>query len=498
MTWPQRQTGEPVEGPIPRLRSAAWSQATDGYRCITIAAGQHRFLKKVFDAFGCATLRIWTESSVSDAGFDRVCCDGLVTALGEFQGRTVAIVWSDFRVNAASFGRANSQRFAAFLWHLRHAPGEPVPLVYVVNSAGVSLMEGRIAFSDAFDLWPELLGYADEHLVLTCAVGKCLGLAPLLYGLGHYRVAVAGNTQVNLTGPEVIKLFFGQGIDFARSAAAERCVEHHDLVHELVPSVDAALARFKELLTRAPERDPAAAPSLGARTGALLMGFLDAAPLELIPGWCPRVRLFLGTRRGQPLGIFVNPLERSNNMITVRTLEKYAAGLDLFRAMRLPIVSLLDSPGMDPRFDQADANNVRKILWVGEKIIHYPHGAMGVVAGRCFGGATTLGFPKVFGGTRCIALRGCNIGLMHERIVGQVLSGSPRLLEQWEEVVAGQSPGYEDLLAQGTLDAVLDEAQLPDEIDRFLAHATALLPAARLVGARTSRPVRSLTLREQA
>lgn len=495
MTWPQRQTHESPEGMNPRLHAAAWTPAV-AYRFLTVTAGRQRFLKRVFDAFGFDTLDVWIDADVPEAGFDRMCCDGLVPALGRLGDRSVAVVWSDFRVGAASFGRANSQRLTAFLCHLRHLVGEPIPLVYVVNSAGVSLMEGRSAFSDAFDLWPELLRFSEDHLVLTCAAGKCLGLAPLLFGLGHYRVAVAGTTQVNLTGPEVIKLFFGQGVDFAHSAAAERCVERHDLVHELVPSVEAALVRCRELLTRAPDADRDVVPDLGPRTGALLNGFLDGAPLELVPGWCPRVRLFHGRRHGQPLGIFVNPLERSNNMITVRTLEKYAAGLDLFRALRVPIVSLLDSPGMDPRFDQADANNIRKILWVGEKIIHYPHGMLGVAAGRCFGGATTLAFPKVFGGTRAIALRGSTIGLMHERIVRQVLSGSPRLLAQWEAAAAARCADFEDLLADGTLDAVVEPQDLPAEVDRFLAHAAALLPAAR--GGRVSRPMRALARAERA
>jgi len=446
-----------------------WGAPPPQYHLLTVETGEHRFLRQVCDGLGIRTLQVWVEASVSPADFDRIRCDGLVTALGECDGRTIAIAWSDFRVNAASFGRANSRRFAAFLRHLCQLP-DPTPLLYVVHSAGVSLMEGRTAFSDAFGLWPELLRFAEDRLVLTCATGKCLGLAPLLYGLGHYRVAVAGRTEVNLTGPEVIRLFFGEGIDFAQHAAAERCVERHDLVHEIVPSLDAALELFRSLLaTGGPFSDSGTCASLGQRTAAVLMSFLDGPPRELVPGWCPRVRLFLGARHGRPLGLFVNPLERSNNMITVRTLEKYAAGLDLFRAMGLPIVSLLDSPGLDPRFEQSDANNIRKILWVGDKIIRYPHGAMGVVTGRCFGGATTLAFPKVFGGWRAVALRGAQLGLMHERIVDRVLSGSPRLLAQWREVAAGQAPGFADLLEEGSLDAVIEVTDLPAEIDEFLA-----------------------------
>jgi acetyl-CoA carboxylase carboxyltransferase component len=185
------------------------------------------------------------------------------------------------------------------------------------------------------------------------------------------------------------------------------------------------------------------------------------------------------------VGIFINPPERSNNMITVRTLDKYAAGLDLFRAMGLPIVSFLDSPGIDPRFDQADANNLRRILQVGARIIRYPHGTMGVVVGRCYGGATTLAFPKVFGSKRSVVLRGSRIGAMHESIITQVLDGSARLLEQWREVAARQGPGFEDLLEEGSLDAVIEIADIPDEIDRFLAHAAATRPSRGV----TARPL---------
>jgi acetyl-CoA carboxylase carboxyltransferase component len=463
-------------------------RASAAYRWITVAPGQHRFLRMVCESLGLPDLRVWIDSRVSGEAFARTDCEGLVTATGQCDGRTVAIAWSDFRVNAASFGEANSRRFAAFLQELDRSGSGPVPLIYLVNSAGISLMEGRTVFSDAFALWPALLQYAERHPVLTCADGKCLGLAPVLFGLGHYRVAVAGHTQLNLTGPDVIRMFFGEGVDFERAAAAESFHDGTDLVHELVPSVEAACARFREILS--PTSAPYHPAALGTRTEAILSAFLDTGPRELVPGWCDRVRLFLGTRRGTPIGIFVNPPERSNNLITVRTLEKYAAGLDLFRALGMPIVSFLDSPGFDPRFDQSAANNFRRMLWVGEKIIHYPHGAMGVVTGRCFGGSATLVFPKVFGGSRMLALRGSRIGIMHESIVTRVLSGCPRLREQWDTVAARQTPGFEDLLEEGSVDAVVDLPALAAEIDRFLAGR-----AAPATARRTARPALVLSAR---
>ena len=434
---------------------------------MTLEAGQLPFLGPVFRSLEVRSLRLFTEAIEPASPFDRGSHGGLVTAVAEFQGRTVAIAWSDFRVEGGCYSHANSRRFSAFLRELRLAGEGGPPLFYMVSSAGVSLVQGRSVFSDAFRLWPELSAYAREQLVVTCAVGKCLGLAALLYGLGHYRLAVAGRTHVNLTGPGVIEMFFGEGVDFERQAAAEAVHEHTDLIHELVPGIEEAFERWKGLLVPGTNTRPAVLNDDPA-TAEFLSLFLDGAPMELVPGQSASLRLFLGTRRGRPLGIFINPPRRANNLITVRALEKYAAGLELFRAMRLPVVSFLDSPGVDPRFEQSNANNIRKLLWVGEKLIQYPYRTMGVVNGRCFGGASSLTIPKVFGGWRALAMRGSTIGAMQSGIIDQLLRQSPRLHEQWLRTSETQGPGLEDLLASGMLDAVIDPHELPREIDLLL------------------------------
>lgn len=457
----------------PGERRRAGRPVPAGYHLVPVEAGRYPFLSDIFAALDTAVLHVWTESGTTAAGLDRKRSGGLTTAIAECDGRRVAIVWSGFRVNGASFGRATSARFAAFLRHLR-AEIEAIPLIYLVNSAGVSIMEGRIAFSSAFAVWPELLEYAEDHLVLTCAAGKCLGLAPLLFGLGHYRIAVADRTHVNLTGPDVLRMFFRRSAaDFEQRASAERCMERHDLIHEIVPSTEAAFAVFRDLLARAagdapPARSAVAGTVLNARTRAVLESLLDDPPRELVPGWCPRLRLFIGSRRGRPVGLFVNPLGQPDNLVNVRTLDKYAAGLDLFSALGMPIISVLDAPGIDPRFDQSDAGNIQRILSVGERIIRYPHGSMGVVAGRCYGGATTLAFPRVLSGMRAIALRDAQIGIMDDGIVERILSASPRLLAQWRDSVAARGAEFDDLLAEGSLDAVIDLPELAGEVDRFL------------------------------
>ena len=449
------------------------------YHWIEVPAGRHHFLEPLFVALGVERLRVWADGDVSAAALSRKACGGHVHALAEMGGREIALTWTDFRVESATYSREVSQRFAAYI---RHLGDEDIPLVYVVNSAGVSLMGGRAAFSDAFALWPELLRFSDRHLLLTCAAQKCLGLAPVLFGLGHYRVAVAGETQLNLTGPKVFQMFFGDDVDFDRGAAAERFLERTDLVHELFPSTELAVRRLLDIALGRSVEPCVAGNASSDPTLELFEGLLDGPALELAPGLESTVRLFLGRFRGRPLGLFANPPGRPENLVTVRCLEKYAAGLDLFSRLGVPIVSFVDAPGIDPRFEQSDANSVRAMLRVGERIIRYPHGSMGVVVGRCFGGASSLAFPKVFGGTRVVALRGARIGSMMDSIVDRLLEKSPRLLAQWRETQASQVPGMEDLLEQGTLDAVVDREDLPAEFSRFLAEcprAAARTPAPR-------------------
>ena len=132
----------------PRL--VAPSSPNAAYHFVTIPVAGASFLQQLCSRFGFTTFRLWIDASGSPEDSLRTQCGGLVTGIGYRQGRPIAVVWSDFRVNAASFGHANSLRLVAFLAETDRGDDE-MPLVYFVNSAGISLMEGRTVFSDASD-----------------------------------------------------------------------------------------------------------------------------------------------------------------------------------------------------------------------------------------------------------------------------------------------------------------------------------------------------------
>ncbi len=411
----------------------------------------------------------------STAQVQRSALDGTWLLRATFQGHAIALVWSDFRVKGGSIGKDISHRFCAFLQALS---AFNLPLVIKVSSLGVRFMEGRTVFEPAFSVLPAIDRYRRRNLVITLGHGNVLGIGVLIFGLGHYRLTVREDTFVNLTGPEVCRMVFGSGVKFDDIAAAEHQFRRTDLIHELADDLPGGLERVGELLTafhgtaaglNPPCQEDAASDTDDERPAIdrLISGFTDSY-VELFRQYDDRLRAYIAVIGGQKFGILANPVGNSNNMIRARSLALFSEALTLFQQLKLPVLSLLDTPGADPRMDGNNLQLIERMLGVAEQIIQYPYGKLGIVVGRAFGGACVLGFPKVFGSQHLFGLEGSTMGIMHEKIINQLLAGSAKLKEQWDEVAQTQAPNLDDLIASGAVDAVIRKTDIRRYVSCFL------------------------------
>lgn len=413
--------------------------------------------------------------------------DGAWMIVGRAGTRPVAVIWHDFRVNGGSYGKALSTRMKAFLTMCGRAR---LPLVLKISSVGVRFMEGRTVFDPAFELVPALLAYKEKNLVVAVAHGQTVGLGALSFRIAHYRIAVAEKTYISLTGPQVCDLVFGADASFEEMASAAAEYEKADYVSELVPTLSDALARARTVLDCALGSAAPAATGDGAaedQTGAFIAAFTDSA-VELFPGRDAKLRVFIATIDGHRFGVFINPLENVDNMIRVATMDLFEDALDLFQHLELPVLSLLDTPGTDPRADDANRRVISRLVEVGGRIIAYPFPKMGIVIGRGYGGASILGFPKVFGGCAAFALNTARVGIMHAGIIGQLLSGSPRLQSQWAQVSKTQKIDMSDMVEAGALDAVIQREDI-----RAVVLVNLLAGAGEAEAERTIVPMRQPT-----
>lgn len=451
------------------------------YKYTSTTQSEIRFLSLIANLLTEEQIELFHEA---DGDTSRVSFDGAVTLTGRIHGKNVGVIVSDFRVGGGSFSKKNSQRVSAFVQQMGQLK---YPIVFVINSLGVRFMEGRTVFDDAFAIISDLYHFRQNNLLICVGLGKALGISALFFAQGHYRIALKEETQLNLTGPEVHKRFFGHvDADFSQFTLADHQFGMNSLIHEILPSQELVLKAAQDLITFIYQENfnglaetPKSFPTELEQGGSLLRAAEDEKLSELIyhlgdhvmemyPQRSPIVRVYLGRFMGNLVGYLMNPPGHPNNMLTVRSIDKCLAAMDLFKALKIPVITLLDCPGGDPRKAESDKDAIMKMIELAHVMIAYPFNKMGIIIGRCFGGSGMFGFPKIYGGKRVVAVKGAQVGVMHRNIIEELLSGTPRLKESWLKISATEVPTLEDLVEHGTIDAVIERRHIRTEIQRFV------------------------------
>lgn len=412
----------------------------------------------------------------------RVQLDGLWLIKGQINQQPVAVIWSDFRVKGGSFGKYACEALQAFLQCNEIAN---LPLIIGVNSLGFRFMEGRTIFNSVFGIIPAISQHKKNNLVLTACFGQCLGLGALVFGLGHYRIASEQDTTVNLAGPEVFKMFFGDKNAFDDVAGTRRQYIKTDLIHEIADDLTEVKTRLKAVFSASQLKNhsfhfalkqPAGhkvskiTPSSVGESNLLeLLSHASDEHFELFSGYSERLKAYILQIDGQFVGLLANPLKNVNNMFTSRTLTLYLEAIKLFKFLNLPLVTMLDTPGIDPRMDGNNQRTIDKVLSVTEEILNYSNKTIGIVTGRGYGGANTLAIPKVYGSEAAYILdQDTEMNVMHESIIRKLLTGSPRLLDQWQTANQQQCAQFTDLIGSGNIDRVINKTELKTVIIHHL------------------------------
>jgi len=391
---------------------------------------------------------------------DRKQMNGCFTVKATLNGTRVGVIYNDFRVYGGSFGRENSQRICAFLKELQQ---EGLPAVFMISSIGVRIMEGRGVFPYAFKIVPALRNFARKNLLITAATGRCLGLGALLFACGDYRLSLKEETSLNLTGPEVFRMFFGEAANFEEISSSKRQFEETSLINEVCENKDKLNQKIKNIISRNAYNSELV---LSEKEEELLERVADGL-VEVFPQHNQAIRTFIATKNDRRFAIFMNPPGKAN-LLNVGCIDRFNMALALFDKLQLPVVSLVDTPGADPRIEQNDKNIIAKLTTMSINIVDYPHAKVGIVYGRCYGGASVFSFPEVFGGEPSIALEEANLGIMSNQIIDQLLCGSPRFHTEWKENSAKETADLQDLIDAGVIGKRIKKSEMSNEVELFL------------------------------
>ncbi len=429
------------------------------YELFTLDAKKSYFLGTVLDLLDENTsINFFVPTEIQEV--KRKVFDGFITFTGTISGQEVGIIFNDFRSLGSSIGKENSHRTCAFLNYLEE---RNIPLIYLCQTMGIRIQEGRGLFKETFSLIPAIKSFASKNLFLAASIGQTLGLGAVLYSLAHYRIALKDKAVFNLTGPEVFKMFLGESVDFNELCSAERMLQKNQLVHEVIDTQDEVFKKLREIINVKAELPDNASDNMKENSKVL-----EENGIKLFEqyGKSVKARLFYIKEHDKKIGVLLNPYLRPN-LISFLDIQKSRQALTLFSRLGVNLVNIVETPGADPRVSENDLNIAGAVYDLAADLIDYPHPKRGWITGRCFGGASIFSMPTFFGGNKTIVLEGAKLGIMDQGIIRTLLKKSGPLLKSWEKVAEGETAEYKDFISDGLVEIKIPVSGFIESIKKY-------------------------------
>jgi len=180
---------------------------------------------------------------------------GVVTAVGRVEGREVVVVANDATVKAGSWWPETIKKI---LRAQEIAMRCRVPIVYLVDSAGVNLpyqggvFPGQYGASRIFYYNSIMRRYLKVPQI-SAVMGPCIAGGAYLPALSDIIIMVEGTSFMGLGGANLVKGATGQTIDNETLGGARAHNELSGVAHYRVPDDSACVVKIREIISELPD-----------------------------------------------------------------------------------------------------------------------------------------------------------------------------------------------------------------------------------------------------
>jgi acetyl-CoA carboxylase carboxyltransferase component len=293
--------------------------------------------------------------------------DGVITGIGEIDGRKTAVIAYDFTVMAGSIGMVTEIK-AGRMREL--ALRERIPLVWLIDSAGARIQEATGSmFARTGDLFREQVVMSGVIPQVAAMMGPGAAGTAYIPGLADFVPMVKGTSNMALAGPHLVKAAVGEDVsaeDMGGSGVHCKISGVGDLE---VPDDEACITAVRKYLSYFPqsnlESPPVLAPTdpIDRRTEELyeivpanprqaydvvkvikaLTDDGDFFPIK--PDWARNLVTGFARLGGRSVGIVANQPKFLGGALDVNSADKAARFVWLCDAFNIPLVFLMDCPG---------------------------------------------------------------------------------------------------------------------------------------------------------
>ena len=430
----------------------------------------------------------------------------VITGFGDVYGRKIAVYAQDFSVRGGTLGRAEGEKIC----HLMDmALDLKVPIVAIVDSGGARIQEGVAALTQYGHIFRKTCDASGFVPQISLILGPCAGGAVYCPALTDLIVMTKENSDMFVTGPDVVKAATGETISMNDLGGGLVHSTKSGVAHYLGEDEADAIDYARTVLAYLPSNSDAqppmyayAATRADRETAKRLTDIVpdnDRQPYDVLDvircivdyGEFVQVHELFATSAvvgfacidGRPIGVVANQPNVRAGILDVDASEKVARFVRLCDSFNLPVITLVDTPGYKPGADQEHAGIIRR----GAKVIYAYANAqvpmVTVVLRKAFGGAYIVMGSKAIGAdmnfawpSSQIAVLGatCAVNIIHRKdFVKAKEAGEDvdalraKLAAEYERTTVNANLSLE----MGEIDAMID----PEQTRQAIAESLRLL-----------------------
>lgn len=330
-------------------------------------------LSILFDPGSFQEIDAWMESRCTDFGMDEkhIPGDGVVTGCGLIDGRPVFASSQDFTVCGGAGGEVYAMKISRAL---EKAIEMRVPFVNLNDSGGARIEEGICSLSSYSRLF--YLHTVASGLIPQIAVimGPCAGGASYAPALCDFIFMVENNSQMYLTGPQVIKTVTGEDISAEALGGTGVHMRKSGVAHFAYKDEKTCLEAVRNLLSYLPQNCRSPLPCAQPRPMDICRGLPEvvvenqrlAYDVRAVIGSFADKKSFIEVQRdfatnmvvglirmdGETVGIIANQPRYMGGSLDYHAADKASRFIRFCDCFGIPMISLVDVPAFLPGKEQ--------------------------------------------------------------------------------------------------------------------------------------------------
>ena len=334
--------------------------------------------------------------------------DGVITGIGQIDGRPVAAFSQDFTVSGGSLGRMHAKKICDMM---DTAANLGIPVVAINDSGGARIQEAVHSLSGYGQIFyrnVEVSGLVPQIAIIA---GPCAGGAAYSPALRDFLIMTRKNSQMFICGPDVIKAATGQEAPIEQFGTAQAHASVSGNIHFIAEDDKHALDITRRLLSFLPLNNMQDPPHNIPNSIAMTKdeGMNDLVPegtkaaldaykvinrlvdggdfMEVMREFAKSLIIGFARIEGMVVGILANQPAFKAGVLDVDSSDKGARFIRFCNAFNIPIVNLVNVPGFMPGLAQERAGIIRH----GAKMLFAYSAAtvpkITMILGKSYGGA---------------------------------------------------------------------------------------------------------------